>query len=99
MKAKFLFLRNDPDEDEDQLECSSCDVTTDLLCRLPVIGLARGPIVTGGSVESYEEPWIGLCETCVRRMLDGFAEARAGIASEDLDRWTKELEEQGGGPR
>lgn len=43
------------------LECSMCDERTDALCKLPLTD-PRAP----------KDAWIGLCKSCVARLLDGF---------------------------
>ncbi len=53
--------------------CSQCDQAADVLARLPLVGFLRG---WRRLVGTAEQPWIGLCERCVRELLDGFAPAR-----------------------
>lgn len=67
---------------DEQLACSQCEQPVDVLAQIPLHEFMRGWRAILG--KSKQDPWIGLCETCVRKMLDGFPVARKKIATGDV---------------
>jgi hypothetical protein len=59
---------------DEALRCSQCEQIGDVLAKLPLTGFLRG---WRRLVPTPEDPWIGLCEGCVRALLEGFGPARA----------------------
>jgi hypothetical protein len=68
-RKKLTFIR----EADEPLVCSMCDKRQDLVAALPVLGTME-EMLAGKAPDGAG--WIGLCEPCVARILDGFAVAR-----------------------
>lgn len=58
----------------DALTCSSCGQPRELLLSIPITGFLRGWRQWLGA--SGVQPWIGVCESCLRQWVRGFRRAR-----------------------
>ncbi len=61
-------------DSDDELECSMCDRKVDALVRTPILG-------------SPDEAWIGWCEDCCRKIVEGWDALRAKSVSARVWSW------------